>query len=90
MSSSITKQEKPREFNVSNVDISEHSFLSMMLRAKQEEYSYFAERINLLQKDVEQRLGIAPGSEVDWNNIYTTGKIFASKPQAKVEVKENE
>jgi hypothetical protein len=94
MSSPITnKQEKPKEFNVSNVDISEHSFLSMMLRAKQEEYGYFSERLRLLEEDVEKRLGIAPTSDVNWNNLYTTGKIFASKsqkqPEAQTEMKDN-
>jgi len=85
--------EKPKEYVVSNYDLSELSFIAMMLRAKQEEEAFFNERMRVAQLEIQKRLSIPTDWEINWGQVYSTGKIFARKPQpkpqAKVEIKEN-
>lgn len=85
--------DKPKEFAISNYELSELSFVSMMLRAKEEEHAFFSERLRGLQSQIVQRLNIDPTWEINWGQVYSTSKIFAAKPQpqpqAKVEVKKD-
>lgn len=87
-------QGKPKEFTVSDYDISELTFLAMQRRAKEEEYTYYSQRAQMLQDEISKRLGLDESYDVDFSKLFATGKIFAIKkpvqPQAEVQVHEQD
>lgn len=94
--------QKPKEFSVSGILLSELSFVDQQKRAALEVHGFWGYRVEETQNRIKESLGLKPLDEwaVDFGRIYSTGKVFALKvgkpkvetetpPEAKVEVVEN-
>ncbi len=75
------KDPKPKEFSVSGILLSELSFVDQQKRAAMEVYGFWGYRVEETQNRIKESLGLKPLEEwtVDFNRIYSTGKVFATK-----------
>ena len=86
--------EKPKEFTLNDVELSELSFITQNQKVKQEEFAYWGGRFNQVLTRIKGRLGVVDGWELDTKDLWTLGKVYAFKkpepqpnPKMKVESK---
>lgn len=83
------KDKSIKEFNLTDIELSEFSFYDTSIKGKEIEMrGYYSEKLQA-EGRLYQRLGINPNEyEIDKSRIYSTGKIFAKKlpkPEVKPE-----
>lgn len=79
-----TQKSKLKTYQVDPADISELSFIQMQLRASEEVLGYWNNRLAQRMGQLQKKLSIPAHWEVQWDSIFTEGKIFAlPKPEPK-------
>lgn len=88
-----TQQPKPKEFTITDFELSELSFIRQSLRTFEEVVFYWSNRWEQKLEDTLTRVGIKDRKEyhIDLSRLWTEKKIFATHlPQPKVEPKQDE